>query len=137
MEDIMYILTNSQIQYLATVGLDGKPKVRPFQFMFEEDDKLWFCTSNQKEIYKELQAAPYIELCASGENMSWLRLKGMVSFSDDMAVKEKVFRKSPLVKSIYKTPANPDFEVFYLEDVTASISEIGKPPVVYKLQTGK
>ena len=52
--DIVDFLNNSRIQYLATIGLDGKPKVRPFQFMFEMDGKLWFCTSNQKEVFKEL-----------------------------------------------------------------------------------
>ena len=28
------------IQFMATIGLDGKPKVRPMQYMVLEDDKL-------------------------------------------------------------------------------------------------
>jgi uncharacterized pyridoxamine 5'-phosphate oxidase family protein len=121
------------MQYLATIGLDGKPKVRPFQFMFEEDGKLWFCTSNQKEIYKELQKQPYIELCAAGEKMSWLRIEGKVIFCDDIKIKKRVFEESPLVKGIYKAPDNPAFEVFYLQELIASITELGKPAVIYKL----
>ncbi len=133
MDDLVSFLIKSKVQYCATIGLDGKPKVRPFQFMFEEDGKLWFCTSNQKEIYKELQKQPYIELCTSGPNMSWLRLEGKVVFSEDLKIKEKVFEKSPLVAGIYKVPDNPMFEVFYLENVKATIGEIGKSPKVISL----
>jgi len=133
MEKVVAFLIKSSFQYFATIGLDGKPKVRPFQFMFEEDGKLWFCTSNQKEIFKELQKNPYIELCASGEKMSWLRLSGKVVFSDSLVIKEKVFEVSPLVSGIYKEINNPGFEVFYLKNVTASIGQIGKPPVIFSL----
>jgi len=117
MKEVVSFLNKSGVQYIATIGLDGKPKVRPFQFMFEEDEKLWFCTSNRKEIYKELQINPFVELCASGEKMSWLRLSGKVVFSDSLAMKERVFEVSPLVKGIYKIPANPAFEVLYLDEV--------------------
>lgn len=129
MEEIVEFLQKSQVQYLASIGLDGKPKVRPFQFMFESDGKLWFCTSNKKEIYKELTKQPSVELCASGNNMSWLRLEGKVIFADDLNIKGKVLECSPLVKGIYKNPINPDFEVFYLTDGKASISELGKTPI--------
>ena len=131
MKEVVDYLHKSGVQYLATVGLDGKPKVRPFHFMFEEDGKLWFCTSNKKEVYKELQKQSYIELSTMGEKMSWIRLAGKVVFSDSLIAKEKVFERNPMVKGIYKETGNPDFEVFYLEEVTASITEIGKPPVSY------
>lgn len=132
MQEIISYLKKSGVQYLATTGLDGKPKVRPFQFMFEEDGKIWYCTSNQKEVYKELQHQPYVELSAMGTTMSWIRLNGKVVFSHDLRVKEKVFEESPIVKTIYADPENPHFEVFYLAEANASISEIGKPPVTYK-----
>ncbi len=133
MEEIVSYLKKSIVQYFATIGLDGNPKVRPFKFMFEDDGKLWFCTSNEKEIYKELQKNPHIELCVSGEILSWLRLNGMVVFSNNIQMKEKILEINPLVKSIYKEPNNPNFEVFYLNNVTASINEIGKSPVIYSL----
>jgi uncharacterized pyridoxamine 5'-phosphate oxidase family protein len=36
-------------------------------------------------------------------------------------VKKHVFDVSPLVRSIYKAPENPAFEVLYLEEVIATI----------------
>ncbi len=131
MNEIVDFLNKSDVQYLASIGLDGKPKVRPFQFMFEDDRKLWFCTSNKKEIYKELKKQPFIELCASGKNLSWLRIEAKVIFAANLNIKQKVFECSPLVKNIYKDPNNSDFEVFYLSEGKASISEIGKSPVYY------
>lgn len=133
MKEVIDFLNKSEIQYLATIGLDGKPKVRPFQFMFEANGKLWFCTSNEKEVYKELQQQPNIELCASGKNMSWLRIEAMVLFEDNLKIKEKVFEVSPLVKGIYKDPKNPNFEVFYLENGSVSISQIDKAPHIIKI----
>ena len=88
-------LIKSQVQYLATIGLDDKPKVRPFQFMLEEGGRLYFCTSNQKPVFKEMQKHPYVEFCASGENFSWLRLNGKVVFSKDLGLKAESRRPVP------------------------------------------
>ena len=42
LRDVANYLDNVGIQFLATIGLDGKPKVRPMQYMVLEDGKLWF-----------------------------------------------------------------------------------------------
>lgn len=129
MKEVVEFLVKSRVQYLATVGIDNKPKVRPFQFMMEEQGKLYFCTSNQKPVYHEISNNENVELCACGENFAWLRLGGRVVFSDDLGLKEKVQEANPLVKSIYQTPENPAFEVFHLEDATATIADFsGNPP---------
>lgn len=127
-------LIKSQVQYLATIGLDDKPKVRPFQFMLEEGGKLYFCTSNQKPVFKELQKHPYVEFCASGANFAWLRLNGKVVFSKDLGLKARIQAASPLVKSIYQTPDNPAFEVFYLDAAAATLADFsGNPPQTFRL----
>jgi len=49
-------------------------------------------------------------------------------------IKAEVIEHSPLVKSIYKTPDNPTFEIFYLENAKAIIADFsGQPPKEYKL----
>ena len=55
---VVEFLNANPVQYLATVGCDGKAKCRPFMFAGELDGKLWFCTNNQKDVYKDLQANP-------------------------------------------------------------------------------
>ena len=134
MSTVVDFLIKSQVQYLATVGLDGRPKVRPFQFMLEEGEKPYFCTSNQKPVFKEIQRHPYVEFCASGADFSWLRLSGKVVFSKDLKLKARIQESNPLVKTIYKTPDNPAFEIFYLADAVATIADFsGQPPRIFKL----
>lgn len=132
MNTIIDYLTKNKNQYLATVGLDGKPKVRPFQFMLADGGKLWFCTANTKPVFQEMQRNACVEFCVSGENFSWLRLSGKAVFSGDLGMKEKIQASSPLVKSIYQTPDNPAFEIFYLEEAVATIADFsGNPPQIF------
>ena len=46
MSKAVEFLNENPVQYLATVGRDGKAKCRPFMFAGEVDGKLWFCTNN-------------------------------------------------------------------------------------------
>ncbi len=134
MKEVIDFLTKSQIYYLATVGLDGKPKVRPFGFVMEEGGKIYFCTSNDKKVYKEMKKQPWVEFSACGENFSWIRLSGKAVFSKDLAIKSKVLDLSPQVKSIYNSPDNPIFEIFYLDEASAIFYDFsGNPPKTFKL----
>ena len=54
MNKVVEFLNANPVQYLATVGRDGKAKCRPFMFAGELDGKLWFCTNNTKDVYKEM-----------------------------------------------------------------------------------
>ena len=73
MNEVVKFLQENPVQYLATVGRDGKAKCRPFMFCFEQDGKLWFCTNNTKDVYKDIQNNPYIEVCVSSPAYAWIR----------------------------------------------------------------
>lgn len=134
MKTVVDYLVNSKVQYFATVGTDQKPKVRPFQFMLEDGGKLYFCTGTAKPVYREMQQNPNVEICSCGENYSWLRLSGTVRFSDDLGMKSKIMNSNALVKSIYQTPDNPGYAIFYLENAQATITDFsGNPPQIFKL----
>ena len=134
MNEVILFLKENPVQYLATIGLDGKPKVRPFQFMIEEDNKLFFSTSNQKNVFSQMKNTPSVELCISNKKFEWMRLSGDIVVSDDLEIKNKVIESSPLVKSIYKTADNPTFEIFYLDNAKAVIADFsGNPPREYNL----
>ena len=111
LRDLANYLDNIGIQFLATIGLDGKPKVRPMQYMVLEDDKLWFCTNSKKEVFAELQANPCIELCGcklEKDEMQtpWIRFSAEVGIeiprnriSVTSSKKENARRKNPHKKS--------------------------------------
>ena len=102
--------------------------------MIEEDNKLFFSTSNQKNVFSQMKNTPSVELCISNKKFEWMRLSGDVVVSDDLEIKRKVIESSPLVKSIYKTADNPTFEIFYLDNAKAVIADFsGNPPREYNL----
>lgn len=131
MKEVVEFLQANPVQYLATVGRDGKAKCRPFMFCFEKDNRLWFCTNNQKDVYKDMQSNPYIEVSISSPNYAWIRLNGKVVFENNMEVKEECMN-NPIVKGQYNSANNPIFEVFYLENAHAVIVDFsGNPPKEY------
>ena len=134
MNEVVSFLKENEVQYFATIGLDGKPKVRPFQFMLEHEGKLYFCTNNTKEVYKDVQENPYVELVTSNAQFAWMRLSGKVRFTGDLEIKQAVIEASGLVKSIYQTAENPIFEIFYLDEAKATIADFsGNSPSSYNL----
>ena len=136
MNEVVKFLNENPVQYLATVGRDGKAKCRPFMFAGEKDGKLWFCTNNQKDVYKDMQANPNIEVSVSSPAYAWIRLNGKAVFENNMPVKEMCIQ-NPIVKGQYQTADNPIFEVFYLADAHAVIADFsGNPPKEYDLSAG-
>lgn len=132
MKEVVEFLHANPVQYLATVGRDGKAKCRPFMFSFEKEGKLWFCTNNTKDVYKDMQVNPEVELCISNANYAWIRLNGKVVFENNMEVKEACM-ENPTISQQYKTADNPIFEVFYLENAKATIADFsGNPPKEFK-----
>lgn len=128
MKRVVEFLEANPVQYLATVGRDGKAKVRPFMFLFEQEGKLWFCTNNQKDVYKDMQANPEIEVCVSDPTYAWIRIHGAAVFENNTAVKEGAM-DNPIVKEQYGKADNPIFEVFYIEDAHGAIADFsGNPP---------
>lgn len=128
MNNVIKFLKQNPVQYLATVGRDGKAKCRPFMFAGELDGKMWFCTNEQKDVYKDMLENPEIEISVSSPSYAWIRLHGKAVFADDMAAKEMCIA-NPIVKAQYGQASNPVFKVFYLADPHGVIADFsGNPP---------
>ena len=131
LRDLANYLDNIGIQFLATIGLDGKPKVRPMQYMVLEDEKLWFCTNSKKEVFAELQANPCMELCGcklEKDEMQtpWIRLSAEVVFEERLDIRNAIIEKSAIVNALYKTMRdNPIFKVFYLKNIDGWMTNLG------------
>ena len=127
MKEVVSILNDkSAFGYLATVD-DGKPRVRPWGFMFEENGRLYFATASNKDVYKQLTIVPYIEYSKTTQNMVWIRVSGEIKFDDDIIKKERIFKLEPMLKKLYQSPHNPIFKIFYLEHGKATIDNFSNP----------
>lgn len=133
--DIAAYLDEIGLQYMATIGLDGKPKVRPVQYMILRDDKLWFCTNSEKAMYAELQKSPFIDLCGSRMQKdeittAWIRFSAEGVFpaeSEEIrGIKKAIMQKSKIVRELYNNnQEHPLFKVFYLKNICGSVNNLG------------
>lgn len=122
------ILAEAPMCFIATIN-GNEPKVRAFQYQFEQDGKLWFCTAKSKDVFKQLKANPAVQICAVRQDMTWVRVSGKVALEDNRAVKERILSEQPLIKGIYGTADNPDFTTFCLEHGAYTIAGFsGNPP---------
>lgn len=122
MERVIRFFQENPLQFCATVGRDGSPRVRPFQMMYTEGNDLYYCTGAKKEVYAELSADPRLELCASTSER-WVRVRGRAEWVEGRAAKERVLAASALVRSIYKSADNPDLKVFRVADAEAVLAD--------------
>ncbi len=122
MDEVLKFLTDNPTFYLATV--DGSvPKVRPFGFIMEFEGNLCFCTGNQKNVYKQMQANPNIEICTATKSGEWLRLKGKAVFNTSKQSKQAALDAAPYLRNMY-TVDDSIFEIFYIENAEATFSDL-------------
>lgn len=115
MQEVLDFLKEAQTFFIATVD-DTRPKVRPFGFWMEYENRIYFSTSNQKNVCKQLAANPYFEICCLCTGNQWMRLQGKAVFDANLEAKIRAFEVMPSLAHIYKTPDNPFFEVFYVAE---------------------
>ena len=120
MNEVLKFLKDNHTFYLATIE-NNEPRVRPFGFIMEYEEKIYFCTNNTKNVSKQLKANPSFEVTSASADYKWIRLKGKAVFDSSSAAKAKAFEAAPFLADMYKTPDNPIFEVFYVKDGEATI----------------
>lgn len=95
---------------------EGKTKTRVFQYLFSDDNKVYFCTSNEKPVYAQIMANPNVSFCTYPADFSTvLSINGKAVFVDDLALKTRALDENPSIKGLYGSPTNPTFEIFYVD----------------------
>lgn len=120
MQKFIEFFETNNCGYLATVE-GNVPRLRPWSFLFEENGKIWFLTTNSKRVFKQLQENPFMEFSSLSSDFIHGRIGGKIEFSNDLAIKERILTDRPLLKKIYGSADNPLLESFYLEHGTASL----------------
>lgn len=116
--------------YLATVSEDGQPRNRPFGTINIFEDKLYIQTGKSKEVSKQIQKNPKVELCCfNGEK--WLRLAGELVRDDRIEAKEDMLNHYPELKKMYSAQ-DDNTEVLYFKNATATFASFAAAPKVIK-----
>ena len=125
MQEVYDFLKNCGTYYLATVEGD-QPRVRPFGTIDIFENKLYIQTGKVKEVSKQIQANPKVELCAFGEG-TWVRLAGTLVRDDRVEAKQHMLDAYPNLQDMYSA-TDDNTEVLYFKDATATFSSFGGAP---------
>lgn len=129
MKTVYDFLKKCKVYYLATVDGD-QARVRPFGTIDMFEDKLYIQTGKVKDVSKQMQADPKVELCAfDGEK--WLRIAATVVRDDRIEPKKHMLENYPDLRAMYD-PEDDNTEVLYLKDATATFSSFTEAPVIVK-----
>ena len=85
---------------LATVE-SNKPKLRIFQVMAIEGATLYFATSPRKDVWRQLQACPAVELIGLHDQVS-VRCVGQACFDVPDAMQRHIFATNPVLPRLYE-----------------------------------
>ena len=129
MQEVYEFLKACGTYYLATVEGD-QPRVRPFGTIDIFEDKLYIQTGTVKDVSKEMQANPKVEICAF-DGQKWIRVAGEVVRDDRVEPKKHMLDSYPNLQALYRAD-DDNTEVLYLKNATATISSFTEEPKVIK-----
>lgn len=117
-EKVSEFLDKAKTFYFLTTDGD-QPKGRPFGFHLLDDGKLYFGCGTFKNVFKQLEKNPKVEVLAvnGGE---FLRYDGKVKIGKSDALIEKVRKALPQVMALYDKNGW-EMGLFYLENGHAEI----------------
>lgn len=129
MKEAQEFLKSTGVYYLATI--DGnKPRVRPFGTCEIFENKLYIQTGKSKDVYKQIEKNPNVELCAFKDG-KWIRVSGKLVADDRREAKKDMLDKNPELRGMYKEDDDNTI-VLYLENAKAVISSFTEDEKVFE-----
>lgn len=129
MKETVEFLKKAGTFYLATVEGD-QPRVRPFGAISVFEDKLYICTNNKKDVFKQILENPKSEISGMVDG-SWIRIEAKLVQDDSVEARQAMLDQNPGLVNMYKVD-DGIFEVLYLKDATSTISSFSEAPKVEK-----
>lgn len=102
--------------YLATVGADNSPRVRPIGIHNIYGDNLYFFTFRNTRKVAEMEIHPQVEVVWSKmEEQSQVRIRGTVSVENDSAIQQRFREDNPIVAKMLPKEAQHLFCLYKLQ----------------------
>ena len=97
---LRFLSQHNEVSFATSDG--NLPKIRIFQIMKQEGNVLYFSTSTEKAVWKELMQNPNVEVLAYADNVS-VRCSCMVNFDVEDDVKRWIFDNNPVLPRLYSS----------------------------------
>ena len=125
MQEVYEFLKKCGTYYLATAEGD-QPRVRPFGTADIFEGRLYIQTGKSKEVSRQIQANPKVEICAFADG-KWLRIAGKLVRDDRVEAKRHMLDAYPSLKAMYSAE-DDNTEVLYFEEAAATFSSFTETP---------
>ena len=130
MEEVLNFLRDCGTYYLATVEWD-QPRVRPFWTINIFEGKLYIQTGRSKNVSKQIQANPKVEISASLD-WKWIRVSGKLVRDERVEAKKSMLDRYPELRWMYDENDH-NTEVLYFQNATATIYSFTSEPKVIEM----
>ena len=130
MNEVLEFLRKCLTYYLATVEWDQQ-RVRPFWTINIFEDKLYIQTWKSKNVSKQIQSNPKVEISATLD-WRWIRLSWELVRDDRIGPKKAMLDRYPELRGMYDENDH-NTEVLYFKNATATIYSFTEEPKVFNL----
>ena len=128
--EVIEFIQQVQFGYLATVGADNAPRVRPISIKDVYGDDLYFFTFATTRKVAEIAANPQVEVVWSKEaELSQVRIEGKAEVVEDPAVEQRFREDNPMVAKILPEGAQHLFRLYKVKPERVYVAE-GMVPYV-------
>ena len=128
MQRVYQFLKEAGTYYLATVDGD-RPRVRPFGTIHLFEGKLYLQTGKGKDVAKQIAKHPEAELCAM-KGDEWIRVSCTHVPDERIEAQESMLDAYPSLRAMYRTGPDGNTQVYYMKDVTATVSSFSHEPQI-------
>ena len=107
------VVKRARFPFLATVGVDGHPRVRPVSPVRVEPGFVIY-VANLRRYAKtgEIAAEPRVELCYLDEAHDQVRISAVAEVLTDPEMLALIWWENPLLRKYLGTPDNPDLIIY-------------------------
>ena len=128
MDEVLDFLRKCWVYYLATVEWD-QPRVRPFGTINVFENKLYIQTWKSKNVSKQIQANPKVEISGTLE-WRWIRVSWELVRDDRIEAKKAMLDNYPELRGMYDEN-DDNTEVLYFKNAVATIYSFTEAPKVF------
>ena len=132
MQSVYDFLKEAKTYYLATVDGD-QARVRPFGTVDIFEGKLYIQTGKSKDVYKQIVAAPKVEISAM-VGAEWLRITGELIPDERVEAKAHMLDAYPHLRAIYDENDDNTIVLYFAPGTVAKFSTLGKPEAAHQVE---
>ena len=125
MQTVLDFLKKAGTYYLATIDGD-QPRVRPFGTINLFEGKLYIQTGKKKDVVKQINANPKVELSAF-DGGTWIRIAATLVEDNRAEAQESMLEAYPQLRGMYAVNDGNNV-VFYLKNAVAAFNAFGGEP---------